>query len=82
MAKGKEAYLRFVDGIRLSSLQAIHAKCFDCMGRYVDGVMDCGVLGCPLHPYMPYNPRKEKRVLNLTEEQRQARIDRAKRGKP
>ncbi|MBI3599748.1 MAG: hypothetical protein HY097_03780 [Nitrospinae bacterium] len=31
------------EGKRLTYKQALHAKCYDCMGVYVDGRADCGV---------------------------------------
>ena len=34
--------------------EAILAKCYDCMGFYEDGTMDCGCSDCPLHFWMPY----------------------------
>jgi hypothetical protein len=41
-------------GIRLTQRQGILAKCADCMGRYVDGRVDCRVPACPLYPWQPY----------------------------
>jgi hypothetical protein len=41
-------------GKRLTRQQAIHAKCSDCCCDYADGRVDCGVSGCPLHPFHPY----------------------------
>jgi hypothetical protein len=41
-------------GARLTQRQGILAKCADCMGRYVDGRVDCRVPACPLYPWMPY----------------------------
>ena len=36
---------------------AIYAKCYDCMGFYEDGIMDCGCSDCPLYPWMPYGEK-------------------------
>jgi hypothetical protein len=41
-------------GARLTQRQGILAKCADCMGRYVDGRVDCRVPACPLYPWQPY----------------------------
>lgn len=38
----------------LSRTNAILAKCYDCMGGYVDGKLDCIIDECPLYPFMPY----------------------------
>ena len=34
--------------------KAIEAKCFDCMGEYMDGRQDCENSRCPLYYWMPY----------------------------
>jgi len=44
--------------IRLTQRQAIKAKCYDCMGSYVDGVVDCETKKCSLYPYNPYRGKK------------------------
>jgi hypothetical protein len=43
----------------MHSKDAILAKCYDCMGFYEDGTMDCGCKDCPLYPWMPYKEKKE-----------------------
>lgn len=59
---GKRHMLRFLNGERLTQAQAIAAYCYDCMGFYVDGKVDCGNALCPLHPLMPYNPSRQPAV--------------------
>ena len=53
-AKGRIDLIKFVSGGRLTPLRAIQAKCYDCMGYYVDGKRDCEQYDCPLHCFMPY----------------------------
>lgn len=59
MAKGKNLLLKYLKGGRLTQRQAIHAKCYDCMGFFVDGRMDCKSPQCPLYPWMLYRGKKE-----------------------
>ena len=35
-------------------MKSILAKCWDCIGHYVDGKKDCENPTCPLYSYMPY----------------------------
>jgi len=53
-ARGRAEVVKFVSGRKLTPMQAIRAKCYDCMGYYADGKRDCGALDCPLHRFMPY----------------------------
>ena len=53
-AKGRKEYLKYKNGGRLTHRQAILARCYDCMGNYIDGRMDCQIPECPLYPFMPY----------------------------
>lgn len=39
---------------KLTMLNAIRAKCHDCMGYYTDGKTDCENFECPLYNWMPY----------------------------
>ena len=54
---GASAYIRWRSGQPLPTAVAIQAKCFECMGFYLDGTSDCQTPQCPLYLYMPY--RKE-----------------------
>jgi hypothetical protein len=58
-ARGNKELKKYLYGDRLTQRQAIIAKCFDCMGQYIDGKIDCLILDCPLYPFMPYR-NKEK----------------------
>ena len=53
-ALGRKELVRHLNGIRLTPKQAASAKCYDCMGGYRDGKVDCGIPTCPLHSIMPY----------------------------
>ncbi|MEW6586256.1 MAG: hypothetical protein AB1442_11685 [Nitrospirota bacterium] len=43
-----------LEGNPLQRGQAIRARCYDCMGDYADGKVDCLMPMCPLYGYMPY----------------------------
>lgn len=53
-AKGKTESLRHLVGERLTHKQAIYAKCYDCMGYFIDGRVDCQLFECSLYPFMVY----------------------------
>ena len=56
---GRTQYVRYLKGDRLTQRQAIIAKCYECMGYYVDGRRDCKMSDCPLYPFMPYRGSEE-----------------------
>lgn len=61
--KGSAYLARHLEGKPLTPKQAILAKCAECTANYVDGRVSCGLEGCPLFPYHPYNAcRKKSRV--------------------
>ena len=51
---GQKHWQNHKKGKRLGVDEAALAKCYDCMGAYADGVMDCKTSDCPLYPWMPY----------------------------
>jgi hypothetical protein len=53
-AVGRSELVKYVSGKRLTLRQMVIAKCYECMGGYVDGKRDCKIAGCPLCPRMPY----------------------------
>ena len=53
-AKGNKELIKYLNGGKLSPKQMILAKCFECMGNYADGKVDCALNDCPLYPMMPY----------------------------
>jgi hypothetical protein len=58
LAQGKNEYIKYLKGGRLTQKGQILAQCYACMGYYSDGKEDCEVHVCPLYPSMPYNPHK------------------------
>jgi len=77
-ARGKKELISHLKGNRLSASQAIKAKCYECCGGFDDGKVDCELISCPLHPYMPYNPKKSKRLVEYSPEARAAAGERMK----
>lgn len=69
--KGSREYRRFKKKEKLSYYESILAQCYVC---YVQGAdpdkLDCNSKVCPLYAYMPYNPSRHKKTLNLNEHQR------------
>jgi hypothetical protein len=53
-AKGGRELKKHLAGERLTQRQMILAKCYDCMGNYFDGRIDCDIEDCPLYPLQPY----------------------------
>lgn len=53
-SRGKTQMLRHLNGEKLTRNQSISAKCFDCMGWYQDGRLDCRMPNCPLFPFRSY----------------------------
>lgn len=85
-AKGGKEIKKFLVGEIISTKGAILAKCYDCMGYYGDGTIDCKVVTCPLYLYMPYSeagPRKTRKVKMSKEKKDElvARIKKAREAK-
>jgi len=57
-ALGRKEFQKHQAGGRLTPRQMLKAKCFDCMGGFIDGKMDCGIKTCPLYPLMAYREKK------------------------
>lgn len=55
LAQGKAELLAHMEGQITSRVEAMKAKCYECMNGYIDGKVDCGISDCPLHPWMPFN---------------------------
>jgi len=64
--RGRQEYIRFIKGEKLTQREAIIAHCYDCMGYYEGGTEDCESQLCPLRPFMPYaSPGiKHKKLLS------------------
>jgi hypothetical protein len=65
-AKGQKELIKHLSGQKLTFKQAIYARCYDCMGYYADGKVDCKMLHCSLHPFMAYNQNRVKRITKKT----------------
>lgn len=52
--KGRKELIEHLNGKSLYGSEAIIAKCYDCMGYYGDGEIDCEDPECPLYLYMPF----------------------------
>ena len=74
--RGKKELLRHLGGETLTPKQMVLAKCYECMGYYADGGIDCGIENCPLYPFMPYNPNRVKRTRVMSEEAKDAMRER------
>lgn len=61
-ARGQKELIKHFEGHRLTLRQAVYAKCNECTGYYADGKVDCAMPHCPLHPFMPYNTNRVKKV--------------------
>ncbi len=48
--KGQNEFNKFKNGKRLTRMQAMRAKCFECNGQE-DSRADCEVESCPMYPY-------------------------------
>lgn len=66
VAKGKKDLVNHLKGRRLTQQQAIRAKCYDCMGYFADGRVDCDTPSCPLYNFMPYNPKRTKVGMKIS----------------
>jgi hypothetical protein len=65
-ARGQKELLKHLAGQKLTFKQAIYAKCYECLGYYADGKIDCNMPACSLHPFMAYNQNREKRTNKKT----------------
>ena len=61
-SKGRNMLIKLYSGKNLTPLQAIIAKCCECMGYYDDIKCDCEVKTCPLYKWMPYRKGKKRYV--------------------
>lgn len=59
--KGRNEYLKFLRGERVTRKEAILAECYACQGFYVDGKYDCKSVLCPLYAFYPYRADRVKK---------------------
>jgi len=65
-AIGKAHLLKHIDGGKLSRKEAMQAKCYDCMGYFIDGRADCQIKYCPMFDFRPFKDRPESKKLDFT----------------
>jgi len=53
-AQGLREHIMIQNDKRVTRNGAIKAFCYECMGGYYDGIIDCGCRYCPLYSYHPY----------------------------
>lgn len=64
-SRGRLELINHLNGGKVTTRQAIHAKCYDCMGYYADGRNDCEIETCPLYSYSPFGSKPAaKRVVS------------------
>ena len=80
-ARGKRELLKYLQGDRLTRKEAMLAKCFECMGGYADGKVDCQVESCSLYPFMPFSACKNRPKRELTPEQKVKAGERLKKAR-
>jgi hypothetical protein len=78
-ARGKKELLKHLEGGKITLRQAALAKCYDCMGYFADGKVDCKLPKCPLHSFMAFNTDKSKRTTRIITEDHKTKM-RAARG--
>ena len=81
-AQGRTELVGYWAGDNENRLARIRAKCYECTGYYADGVKDCGNDLCPLYPDHPYSPTAKetnRKKMELTDEEREARRERMKK---
>lgn len=66
--RGKKELIAHLLGEDLTPRKMVIAKCYDCMGHFTDGSMDCKAPACPCYQLMPYREikpeRQRKRVMS------------------
>jgi hypothetical protein len=74
VARGRKELLKHLEGGRLTLRQATLAKCYDCMGYFSDGKIDCKMPKCPLHDFMAFNENKIKLTTRTMTEDHKAKL--------
>ena len=59
-SQGKTAFIKFITGKPIARKEAALAKCFECMGYFQDGRIDCQGYDCPLYLFYPYKGQRGK----------------------
>jgi hypothetical protein len=58
--RGRNAMLRYFAGEPISRVEAMLAKCSECMCWHFDGLLDCENPQCSMYPWMPYRRQVEE----------------------
>jgi len=53
---GRKELIKHLEGGKITRMQAMKAKCYDCNGMGESG--ECDIEGCPLLPFSPFRSRK------------------------
>ena len=78
-ARGKLDLIRHLEGGKLTLRQAVYAHCYDCMGFFADGKVDCKIPACSLYPFMAYNKTRIRRTTaRVITEDHKAKLKRAR----
>jgi len=64
-ARGRRELEAYRQGKKLTYRQACLAKCYECMGGYADGKVDCEIPGCPLYGFMPFKAVEARKIAQL-----------------
>lgn len=67
-AKGKTSLLALMNNEKVSLSKLIEAKCYECMGYFADGAVDCLMADCPLYSRMPYRKGGVKKLRVVDQE--------------
>lgn len=70
LAKGKKELVGYYEGKEISRKEAMLAKCYECMGYFIDGKVDCKIKRCPMYQYMPYREGKVSNKLEGEEKEK------------
>ncbi len=76
--KGRTELISHLEGKRLTLRQMIFAKCYDCMGFFADGKVDCNIPECALYPLMPYRKGDKYQLKTISADQRAALKERGR----
>jgi hypothetical protein len=54
LSRGKKSLIKHLENGKIGRKEAMDAKCYDCMGYFIDGRKDCKMPNCSLFKYRPY----------------------------
>jgi hypothetical protein len=63
-SRGGTLLERYRKGERLTLGQSVAAKCAECCCNFADGLVSCGITGCPLFPFSPYQTKTSARTTD------------------